>query len=186
MLAELRELLLAGRYRPQAVRRVHIPKPGRSGRTSPAGHSSGAGPRGADGGAAGARADLRGESFGFRPKRHAFQAMERIRAQVNARSEDPYEIAESLLRWSDVLTAVQLPTSRCRVRRAARKDRVHLSVPALIRRPAARVTRAPPRAGAATRPINCARVHASRPVSAPSCAASRSHRCAGSESPGAP
>src|SRR5437763_1131403 len=31
MLAELRELLLSGRYRPQAVRRVNIPKPGRPG-----------------------------------------------------------------------------------------------------------------------------------------------------------
>src|SRR5215472_17299381 len=37
MLAELRELLLSGKYRPQAVRRVYIPKPGRPGERRPLG-----------------------------------------------------------------------------------------------------------------------------------------------------
>ncbi len=35
MLAEVRELLLSGRYRPRATRRVYIPKPGRPGERRP-------------------------------------------------------------------------------------------------------------------------------------------------------
>lgn len=35
MLAELRDLLLRGKYRPQAARRVYIPKPGRQGERRP-------------------------------------------------------------------------------------------------------------------------------------------------------
>ena len=37
MLAELHALLVAGKYRPQAVRRVYIPKPGRRGERRPLG-----------------------------------------------------------------------------------------------------------------------------------------------------
>ena len=35
MLAEVRELLLSGRYRPRATRRVYIPKPGKPGEQRP-------------------------------------------------------------------------------------------------------------------------------------------------------
>ena len=62
MLTELRELLEAGRYRPQAVRSLYIPKPGRPKERRPLGI-----PRvrdrvgGADRGQAGAGADLRSQ-----------------------------------------------------------------------------------------------------------------------------
>ena len=87
MLEELRELLLAGRYRPQPSRRVYIPKPGRPGEERPLSI-----PRVRD---RVAQTDAKlvlepifeasflPTSFGFRPKRSADQALELIRKEVN-------------------------------------------------------------------------------------------------------
>jgi group II intron reverse transcriptase/maturase len=87
MLTELRELLLAGRYRPQPTRRVLIPKPGRPGEKRPLSI-----PRVRDRVAQTAaklvleaifEASFLPTSFGFRPKRSAHQALELIRKEVN-------------------------------------------------------------------------------------------------------
>jgi RNA-directed DNA polymerase len=86
MLEELRELLLAGRYRPQPSRRVYIPKPGRSGEERPLSI-----PRVRDRVAQTAaklvlepifEASFLPSSFGFRPKRSAHQALELIRKML--------------------------------------------------------------------------------------------------------
>jgi RNA-directed DNA polymerase len=87
MLEELRELLLTGRYRPQPSRRVYIPKPGRPSEERPLSI-----PRVRDRVAQTAaklvlepifEASFLPSSFGFRPKRSAHQALERIRKTVN-------------------------------------------------------------------------------------------------------
>ena len=87
MLAELGALLEAGRYRPQAVRRVYIPKPGRPKERRPLGI-----PRVRDRVVQTAaklvlepifEASFLPCSFGFRPKRSAHQALECIRQEVN-------------------------------------------------------------------------------------------------------
>jgi RNA-directed DNA polymerase len=86
-LEELRAELLARRYRPQAVRRVYIPKPGQPNQWRPLGIP-------------GVRdrvvqqatklvleplfeADFRDCSYGFRPRRSAHQALEKIRVTAN-------------------------------------------------------------------------------------------------------
>ncbi len=88
MLAEVRELLVAGRYRPQAVRRVYIPKPGKPRERRPLGI-----PRVRDRVVQTAaklvlepifEASFLPCSFGFRPKRAAIHALEAIRKEVNA------------------------------------------------------------------------------------------------------
>ena len=88
MLTELRALLLSGRYRPQAVRRVYIPKPGRPNERRPLGI-----PRVRDRVVQTAtrlvleplfEASFLPCSFGFRPKRGAHPALECIRTEVNA------------------------------------------------------------------------------------------------------
>src|SRR2546427_2749239 len=90
MLAELRERLLTGRYRPQPSRRVYIPKPGRS-EERPLSI-----PRVRDRVAQTAaklvlepifEASFLPSSFGFRPRRSAHQALESIRetARTGAR-----------------------------------------------------------------------------------------------------
>ena len=88
MLGELRELLMTGRYRPQAVRRVYIPKPGRPHERRGLGI-----PRVRDRVVQTAarlvlepifEASFRPCSYGFRPKRNAHQALERIRKEINA------------------------------------------------------------------------------------------------------
>lgn len=87
MLTELRERLLAGRYRPQPSKRVLIPKPGRPGEERPLSI-----PRVRDRVAQTAaklvlepifEASFLPSSFGFRPKRGAHQALELIRKEVN-------------------------------------------------------------------------------------------------------
>lgn len=88
MLAELRERLAAKRYRPAAVRRVYLPKPGKSGERRPLGI-----PAVRDRVVQTAcklvleplfEASFRPSSYGFRPKRSALQALEAIRVEVNA------------------------------------------------------------------------------------------------------
>ncbi|MGH2520429.1 MAG: group II intron reverse transcriptase/maturase, partial [Chloroflexota bacterium] len=88
MLADVQALLLNGRYRPQAVRRVYIPKPGRPDEKRPLGI-----PRVRDRVVQTAaklvleplfEASFLPNSFGFRPKRSAHQAIELIRQEVNA------------------------------------------------------------------------------------------------------
>ncbi len=87
MLTELREVLLKGRYRPQAARRVYIPKPGRPAERRPLSI-----PRVRDRVVQTAtrlvmepvfEASFLPNSFGFRPKRSARQALELIREKVN-------------------------------------------------------------------------------------------------------
>jgi len=85
-LVELRTELLARRYRPQAVRRVYIPKPGKSEKR----------PLGIPGVKDRVvqqatklvlepifEADFRDCSYGFRPRRSAHQALEKIRVMAN-------------------------------------------------------------------------------------------------------
>lgn len=87
MLAELHELLMAGKYRPQAVRRVHIPKPGKPKERRALGI-----PRVRDRVVQTAaklilepifETNFKSCSYGFRPKRNAHQALEYIRKEVN-------------------------------------------------------------------------------------------------------
>ena len=88
MLAELHALLVAGKYRPRAVRRVYIPKPGRRGERRPLG-IPGVQDRVVQTAAKLVlepifETNFRECSYGFRPKRNALQALESIRAEINA------------------------------------------------------------------------------------------------------
>ena len=96
MLVELRVLLEQGRYRPQAARRVYIPKPGRPSEKRPLSI-----PRIRDRVLQTAarlvlepifEASFLPCSFGFRPKRSAHQALELIRKEVNARARWVVEV----------------------------------------------------------------------------------------------
>src|SRR6516164_9699160 len=89
-LAEVQAELLARRYRPLAVRRVYIPKPDKPNERRPLGI-----PGVKDRVVQQAtklvlepifEADFRECSFGFRPRRSAHKALERIRVAVNAGS----------------------------------------------------------------------------------------------------
>ena len=86
-LEELASGLKAGGYRPKPLRRVHIPKPGRPGKTRPLGI-----PTVADRVVMAAarivlepvfEADFLASSYGFRPKRSAHMAIEAIRVETN-------------------------------------------------------------------------------------------------------
>jgi RNA-directed DNA polymerase len=83
----LAEELKSRTYRPKALRRVHIPKPGRAGETRPLGI-----PTVKDRVVMAAakivlepifEADFSPQSFGFRPKRSAHQALEAVRQTAN-------------------------------------------------------------------------------------------------------
>lgn len=87
-LAELAADLKAHRYRPQPVRRVYIPKPGRPDEQRPLGI-----PTLRDRVVQQAakivlepifEADFRDSSYGFRPRRSAHQALEKVRVTMNA------------------------------------------------------------------------------------------------------
>ena len=86
-LDELAAALKAGSYRPAPLRRVHIPKPGRPGRTRPLGI-----PCVRDRVVMTAaklvlepifEADVLPASYGFRPRRSAHQALEAVRVEAN-------------------------------------------------------------------------------------------------------
>src|SRR5215472_7963714 len=88
MLAEVRGLLLSGRYRPRATRRVYVPKPGRPAERRPLSI-----PVVRDRVVQTAttlvlepifEADFLPCSFGFRPKRNQIQALELVRKEVSA------------------------------------------------------------------------------------------------------
>lgn len=96
VLTELRELLESGRYRPQATRRVYIPKPGRPKERRPLSI-----PRVRDRILQTAarlvlepifEASFLPCSYGFRPRRSAHQALEAIRKEVNAGSRWVVEV----------------------------------------------------------------------------------------------
>src|SRR6266567_9019219 len=96
MLTELQALLVAGKYRPRAVRRVYIPKPGRPKERRPLGI-----PRVRDRVVQTAtrlviepifEASFLPCSFGFRPKRKAHDALERIRKDVNGGAQWVVEV----------------------------------------------------------------------------------------------
>ena len=96
VLTELRELLESGRYRPQATRRVYIPKPGRPKERRPLSI-----PRVRDRIVQTAarlvlepifEASFLPGSYGFRPRRGAHQALEVIRKEVNAGSRWVVEV----------------------------------------------------------------------------------------------
>jgi len=96
VLTELRERLMSGKYRPQATRRVYIPKPGRPKERRPLSI-----PRVRDRIVQTAarlvlepifEASFLPCSYGFRPRRSAHQALESIRKEVNKGSRWVVEV----------------------------------------------------------------------------------------------